>query len=216
MKTKLFNSVIALLAAILISSCGGSGAGFSSSSNEYLNYLPSIAKDYTQKIEDKEKAIHENTSLDNAFKLEKELDLLKEEWAAKIKESNTANPLTKPLPFDALPDMPYTINKIRIDNDKVYKANITMVFDVIINKDIKNTYGSFEKSMFVYYTALDKKGDEIPRTASVAAAYSNRAELKAGVNLNLSAQLSPLANLEDFAKIKIITKEEYDESKKKK
>ena len=89
---------MAISMAVIISGCGGSGVGLSFSSNDFLNYLPSIAKSYELKIEEKEKEIHNNTSLENAFKLEKELDLLKEEWVTKIKESSTSNPITKPLP----------------------------------------------------------------------------------------------------------------------
>ncbi len=213
MKTKLFNSLITACAAALIYSCGGSGGGFSSSSNDYLNYLPSIANNYEQQIEAKKKAIHDNTSIEDAFKLDKELDLLKEEWDAKIKESNISDPITKPLPFEALPDMPYTINQVTIDKEKVYKANITMNFDVTIKQDIKNEYGNFVKTLFVYYTAMDKSGTLIPGVVSVGMNMKPE-ELKAGLKCLVSAQLGPLAKLEDFAKIKIITNEEYKTLKK--
>jgi hypothetical protein len=211
MKTKLLFFAITLMMAIFISSCGGSGTGFSSSSNDYLNYLPSIAKKYEMQIEAKKKAIHDNTSIEDAFKLEKELDLLKEEWAAKIKESSISNPVSKALPFDALADAPYTINKISVDHAN--KSNLAIKFDVTVNQDIKNEYGGFEKTLFVYFLALDKSGNEIPKVISVGVS-SNRTELKAGTACNLSATLSPLANLEDFAKLKMITREEYDQKKK--
>ena len=212
MKTKLLFSAIAILTALFISSCGGgSGAGFSSGSNDYLNNLPSIANHYTQEIEAKEKEIHDNTNMENAFKLEKELDLLKEEWATKIKESSTSNPITKTLPFDALADAPYTINQITVDHAN--KANLAIKFDITINQDIKNDYGAIEKTLFIYFLALDKSGNEIPKVISVGV-NSNRSELKVGTAGILTAILTPLANLEDFAKIKIITKEEYDQKKK--
>ncbi len=211
METKLFSSLMAASMAVIISGCGGSGGGFTSSSDDYLNYLPSIAKNYEQKIEEKEKEIHGNTSLENAFKLEKELDLLKEEWVTKIKESSASNPITKPLPFDALPDAPYTINQITLDHAN--KSNLAIKFDVTVNQDMKNQYGGFEKTLFVYFLALDKSGNEIPKVMSVGV-NSNRDEFKAGMACILSAILTPLANLEDFAKLEMISKEEYDQKKK--
>jgi hypothetical protein len=213
MKTNLKTCVFITFVAILISGCGGSGGGLSSVNNDFLNNLPSIAKDYEAKVEAKEEAIHKNTSIEDAFKLEKELDLLKEEWAAKIKETAAAKPITKPLPFDALADMPYTVNQVTVKTAN--KSNLSLEFDITVNQDIKSKYGSFEKNLFIYFTAVDKQGNEIPKTTSVAVNY-DRGEMKAGLNLKASGQLGPLANLENFAKLKLISKEAYDENQKKK
>lgn len=213
MKTNLKTCVLIAFVAILISGCGGSGGGLSSVNNDYLNNLPSIAKDYTSKVDAKEEAIHKNTSMEDAFKLEKELDLLKEEWAAKIKETFAKNPVSKPLPFDALADTPYKVNQITVKTAN--KSNLSLEFDITVNQDIKNEYGSFEKTVFLYFTAMDKQGNEIPETTSVAVNYK-REEMKSGLKFTASGQLGPLANLENFAKLKLISKEVYEEKQKKK
>jgi len=213
MKTNLANYVLLTFVAMLISGCDGSGGGISSVSNDYLNNLPSIAKDYEANVEAKEEAIHKNTSMEDAFKLEKELDLLKEEWAAKIKESATANPLIKPLPFDTLGGMPYTVNQILVKT--VNKSNLSLEFELTVNQDIKSKYGIIGKTVFIYYTAMDKQGNEIPKSTSVAVNYK-REEMRAGLKFTASGQLGPLANLENFAKLKLISKEAFEENQKKK
>ncbi|HPT14679.1 MAG TPA: hypothetical protein PK796_07830 [Bacteroidales bacterium] len=211
MKTKLISLSIAIFFAMLITGCGG--AGSSSVNNEILNKLPSIAKDYDGRIKAKEKEINECTDMEKVFKLEKEVKLLKEEWETKIKESNASNPVNKSVPYDALADAPFQVSQVTIDPAKVYKSNVTLVFDVSIPTDIKNEYGMIEKNLFIYYLALDKSGNEIPGVVSVAAS-TNRVELKSGTKPVVTGQLGPLSKLENFARLKLISREEYDQKKK--
>lgn len=213
MKTKLSIAVLVLVSMMLLTSCGDSGIGTGYTGNEYLNQLPSIAKDYGLKIEAKEKEIHACTDMDDAFKLEKELELLKEEWGAKIKESHTANPVYKPLPFEEMANAPYKVRGLQVEQDKVYKSNVTIKFDIMIPRDIKDEYGSFEKNLFVFFQALDKAGNEIPEVISVAT-NSIRNELRAGTTLVVTGQLGPLAKLEDFARLRLISREEYEKRRK--
>ncbi len=213
MKTKMIIFGCLAFYIVFLTGCGGSGIGINSVNNEYLNKLPSIAKEYNDKIEAKEKEIHECTDMNDAFKLEKELSLLKEEWEVKIKESNAENPITKPLPFESMANLPYKVNQITVESDKVYKANMTIKFDVALNQDIKNKWNGFEKYLFIYFLALDQDGKEIPGVISVAM-NSGREELKSGFACVVSGQLGPLAKLEHFAKLKLISKEEYDKKKK--
>ncbi|MBW7942857.1 MAG: hypothetical protein H3C64_10835 [Candidatus Kuenenia stuttgartiensis] len=188
-------SVIACsLAVLFLSSCGGGSVKIVK--NEFLGEVPSLEKGYYDKMQEKEKAIKECTDIKKSFKLSKEKDLLKDEWGAKIKESLTTNPLTKALPVESLAGVDYTINEIKID------------------KDIKNEYGNFEKDLLVYFKALDKDGKDIEGSTTVAVVYK-REEMKAGKTVEASGtwQTKGLKNMENFAKIKIITKDEYDKKK---
>lgn len=204
MKTKLLNLSILSLIIILIAACGGGGG---TKNNEYLNALPSTAKKYSKNYQEKEVKLKECTDLKKAFKYEKELKNYKKEWEEKIIEINEANPITKPLPFEALAEAPYTISEINVN--KVYKDNLNIKFSIKINQDIKNKYGGIEKTLFVYYKALDKDGNCIPKSKTVATNFK-RIELKAGTDYEAFGSLKPLQELENFAKIKIITKEEYN------
>ena len=216
MKAKIVNGIICFTALFLFSQCG-SNSGNSSriASNEFLNTIPSTAKNYAVKVEAKEKAIHECTNFDETFKLEKELELLKEEWIANIKEIKNASPITKPLLFDELTDAPFQIIRITVDNENINRNNLKMIFDIEIKNDIKNEFGGFEKTLFIYYVAINSQGNPISESCSVATLFK-REELKAGLKLQVYGQLSPLENMEDFAKLKIITRSEYDEFQKNK
>jgi hypothetical protein len=88
-----------LLVAVFFVGCGNEP---STQNNEYLGELPSLEKQYVNKIDAKEKAIKKSTDMEESFKLSKELEQLKEERDKKIDEYASANPLTKPLPFEAL------------------------------------------------------------------------------------------------------------------
>ena len=204
-------SVIACsLAVLFLSSCGGGSVKIVK--NEFLGEVPSLEKGYYDKMQEKEKAIKECTDIKKSFKLSKEKDLLKDEWDAKIKESLTTNPLTKALPVESLAGVDYTINEIKVDKD--VKGSMSLKFFIKIDKDIKNEYGNFEKDLLVYFKALDKDGKDIEGSTTVAVVYK-REEMKAGKTVEASGtwQTKGLKNMENFAKIKIITKDEYDKKK---
>ena len=186
--------------------CGDNGP--STRNNEYLGELPSLEKQYAFKIEEKTKALKENTDLETNFKLAKELELLKEERKTKIAEYATANPITKPLPFEALKGMPYTIKDVTVD--KVSAGSLSIKFAIKLNEDIKNRYGGFEKYLFFYYKAVDAQGKEIQKSKTVATSFQ-RQPLKAGLEYDASGiwQTKAVQNMEDFAKVVEITKDEY-------
>ncbi len=68
--------------------------------------------------------------------------------------------------------------------------------------------------MIIYFKALDKDGKEIEESTTVAVVF-NREEMKAGKSIEASAtwQSKAIQNMENFAKIQIINKEEYDTKK---
>jgi hypothetical protein len=160
----------------------------------------------------KEEELNKCIDILEAYRLDKELNLIKKEWNTRIKESNTSNPITKSLPYIALSDADYTINKITVIPYKVYSTHITIQFDITISKDIKNDYGGFQNSLFIYYQAIDKKGNAIPKTTSLATNF-NENKLITGFTFSISGQLGPLAELENFKIIKLISQKEYNKSK---
>jgi hypothetical protein len=195
------------LSSIYLSSCGG-GSG-QTVKNEFLGEIPSIEKNYSTKLQEKEKAIKECTDMDKAFKLDKETELLKEEWENKIQESLETNPLNKSLPFENLEDASFTVNEITVDNAS--KGNVTLKFSVNIDEDIKSEYGNLKKRLSVYFKALDKDGKDIEDSKTVAISFDREA-MKAGKTITVSGtwQTKGLKNMENFAKVKIIPKEEYE------
>ena len=198
---KLIISALAM-AVLLLTSCSGGGGV---SNNEFLGEFPSMTKKYQQQINQKEKERKECTDMDEAFKLGKELKLLKDESKEKIQEYIDAKQLKgTELPVNTISGLPYTINKAEINIIKPGKLIIK--FTIKINEDIKTS------PLFVYYKALDSKGNEIPGSKTTAMTLPSK-KLKTGTVDEASGggwYSSVIANLEDFGKIQQITKEEFN------
>ncbi|MFK5879460.1 MAG: hypothetical protein QM478_08180 [Flavobacteriaceae bacterium] len=209
MKAQIINTTVLILLAILLTYCTNNNEKYILVNNQYLNYLPSIAKKYTLICNNKEKELNKCIDVNEAYRLDKELNLLEREWGNKINLSNNANPLTKPLPITTLTNISYNINQITVVHNKVYKTNITIKFDITITEDFKNAYGGFQKNIFIYYKAVDNKGNEIAKTTSIATSFNNT-DLKSGVTFSILGQLGPLAQLENFATLQLISQEEYN------
>ena len=207
MKKNILTLFVSSLLAFLLVSCGNEP---SNQNNEFLGEIPSIEKYYHTEMEAKEKEMEESTDMEESFALSKEIKLLKKELNTKVEEYAAANPLSKPLPFEALDGMPYTVNKVIVN--KAQAGNLNIKFLITINEDMKNKYGGIEKSMFTYYKAVDSEGKEIPNSVTVATNFK-RTPLEAGLEYEVfgSWQSDATMNMEDFAKIVQITKEEYDQ-----
>ncbi|MCF7841201.1 MAG: hypothetical protein K9N22_10530 [Candidatus Marinimicrobia bacterium] len=178
-------------------------------SNPYLGDIPSLEKQYAGKIEAKEADIKANKDLETAFKLGKELEELKDAYKAAIEAYTTAHPLITPLPFQPLPDTPYTTKEIVVN--RATAGNLNLKFTVNINEDLKNKYGSPEKMLFIYFKAVDSQGNDIPKSITVAT-NARTAPLTAGTVYEAfgSWQSKSLRHMEDFARLVEVTREDYD------
>lgn len=203
--------IIALIAFQLIS-CGEKASN--DISNEFLDKLPSLEKKYYTLIDLKEKEIKKSTDMDESFKLGKELKLLEEEKKEAITKYVAAHPLNKDLPFQPLPDTKYTIKNVVVN--KASSGNLNIKFSLTINEDIKGKYGSASKNLFIYFKAIDSKGNYIPKSTTVATNFKN-IKLVAGTEYEAfgSWQNKATRNMEDFAKIVEVIREEWEENKKK-
>jgi hypothetical protein len=189
---------------LLLTSCGG---GMKTSKNEFLGEIPSIQKYYHAKIDEKDKELKACTDMNKAFKLDKEAELLKQEWDAKIAESLKTNPLTAPIPFEPLKDQSYTIDKISFSN--VNSMGFGIKLSIKVDTEIKFD----NKDIFLYYIAIDKDGKEIQGTKTRSLIRQDYGkDLKAGTEVETSGSwpTKAICNMEDFAKIKFITKDEFD------
>jgi len=199
-----------MLISILFTNCGGSGSKIKT--NEFLGKIPSLEKNYYNKVEAKEKDLKECTDFEKSFKLSKEVDLLKEEWKEKIKEEYKNNPLNKSLPFVIDFEPNFTINDIKIKEGN--KGGMPISFTVTLNEDLKNEYGMYEKFFFIYFSAIDKSGNELEGSKTVAASSFGAGEMKAGLQfeVNGSWQTKAIINLEEFAKVRVMAKAEYEKN----
>jgi hypothetical protein len=193
-----------LCVVFLLTSCGG---GLVTSKNEFLGEIPSIQKYYSAKTDAMKQELKQCTDQDDAFKLDKKLDLLKEEWKTKLEESLKANPLTQPFPFEPLKDQPFTITKISYAN--VNDMGFGFILSVKADQDIKFNYQDF----WICSVALDKDGKEIEGSKSISILnHPGENEVKAGTETEVHGawKTSVVSKMENFAKIRFITKDEFD------
>ncbi len=196
--------VVTIVIALLFSACGGST---SIKNNKFLGEFPSLHKKYTQKVSEKEKSAKECTDLEKALKMGVEVKNIKTEMSTEVEKYVKEYSMCKDLPFKALEGRPYVIEKVCVN--KASSGNLSVKFDITINQDINGKYG-LEKTLFVYYKAIDEEGNGIPGTETVATNFK-RQDLKAGLKYEAygSWGTSDIAKLENFAEIVEMTEEEY-------
>jgi hypothetical protein len=206
MKKMFFRISAIVISVVYLASCGGS----KTIDNEFLGKFPSMEKNYAEKIAAKEEALEKAKNLNSAFKLSREIEEIKKERREKINEYLEKAPLEKQLPFEALEGTSYTINGVVVNSASA--GTLKLMFDVTIDEDIKRDFGwGMANFVNIYYKALDKNGQEIPYTKSVAV-NSDYAQLIAGTELQAFGTWfsNGVRNLENFAKIVEITKEEFE------
>ena len=192
----------ALLAFFIIASCGGGSD--SVVTNEHLGDLPSIAKNYVDKMETKKQEIKLNTDQGEAFKLYKESELLEEEAEKKVEEHLVAHPISG-IPFEMISKYPFTVKDISVfrcsDTRIEFKANITMT-------------ENHPKRLFVYIKAVDSEGNQLTRKNGVMGESSfTKKSFKEGEEIELSGSVDGPADLVNFDKLLLVSKEEYNKRK---
>ncbi|MCD4691867.1 MAG: hypothetical protein K8R79_03040 [Calditrichales bacterium] len=211
MKKKIILFICYVTIVFLFVSCGKSTNDVS---NAFLGKLPSIEKKYADLLDEKEKEIEKCTDMKEAYKLAKEKKLLNKEKEKAIAEYVSAHPLNKDLPFQSLPDTKYNIKKVVVN--KASSSNLNIKFLITINEDIKSKYGSIEKTLFIYFKALDSKGNYLPKSTTVA---TNFKTIKLVAETEYEAfgswQNKATRNMEDFAKIVEVTRDEWEQNKRK-
>jgi hypothetical protein len=202
-KTTLFMTIGSAL-IFLLTSCGG---GMKTSKNEFLGEIPSIQKYYSAKVDEKTKELKACTDINKAFKLDKEEQQLEQEWETKIADCMKTNPLTAALPFEQPKDPQFPVSKIAVSlvNRHGFQVTLSIRFD----KDIKFEY----KDFCIYYVAVGKDGKDIP--GSKLQSFINQGQmkdLKAGTEGQATGcwTIAALSNMEDFAKIRFVSKDEFD------
>ena len=150
--------------------------------------------------------------MEKAFELGREIEILEDEMDKSVEEYVKENPqlLNKELPFEGLPDTKYTINEVTVKN--LSTSYLSAKFSLTVDEDLKNKYGGVEKSLLIYFKAIDSNEEDIPEALSVATSFGGREPLVAGANYEATGSIK-IEKLENFSKIVQISKEEYEEKK---
>jgi hypothetical protein len=179
-------------------SCGGGGDSIVT--NAHLGDLPSIAKNYVDKLEAKEQELKVNTNLEKAFTIAKEGELLEEEAEKTIEEHLANNPIVN-IPFEMVGDYPFTINDISVKNSSDSRINFNI--KAVITEDVG-------KNLFVYIRALDKEGNQLTKKNGVMMEKAARRSFKANEEVDFVGSLDGPADLVNFDKLVLISKESYN------
>ena len=208
MKTTNFYLSVIFISVFFFANCGSGGVS-STKKNGIFGEIPSIEKNYVEKIEKQDEALKNATDVNKAIKLSQEIDLMKEEWDNKIKEIFAAGLPSETVPFKAVEQNLWEVEQVKVASAS--RGHMSLTFSVKILEDIKNKYGQVEGNLFIYFVAIDKDGNPIEYTKSIAANIG-RERMKADTQLDLTGvwKSKAIRNLENFASLQQITKEEYE------
>jgi len=131
-------TIIGICVLFLLACCGdGSSSG---ADNKYLGKLPGIAKQYSEEIDGLKKDLKESADMEEAFSLDKEIDLLEEESDKAIEEYLASNPIIN-IPFEQQGDYKFTIKDVSIHPKYPSSASrIQFLAKVTINEDIVSKF----------------------------------------------------------------------------
>lgn len=207
---KTWLTTIGISVLFLVVSCGEGGSG---SSNEYLGKLPGIAKQYSEEIEGLKKDLKESADMEEAFSLDKEIDLLEEESDKVIEDYLASNPITN-IPFEQQGDYQFTIKEVSIHPE--YNSSVSrlqFIAKITITEDIKSKYGNLSRDIFAYIKAVDKDGNSLTRRYGVMMNYNNRGPFKANMEVEMAGSLDGPGDMVNFEKLVFVSMEEYEKVK---
>lgn len=191
----------------MLTSCGGG----TMSENTYLGKLPSMALDYQDQLDGLKAKGEKATSVDEAFKISKEIELKEKEAEQAIKEYFEAGTLKTPLKFEENPVEKFTVKSIKITGATL--SNLRIEAAISLKEDLKNEYGNYEKFVFGYINVLDTEGAKIGETVVLASNSSGNPEFKAGAEIILVGSMRYLKDFVNLETLQFISKEQYDKGK---
>lgn len=215
---KLTNHIVFTLTTIVVifflSSCGGGV-----SNNKYLGELPGLAKKYSQEIDDLKTSLKASTDINESFGLKKELDNLKDEAKDAIKDYLAKNTLA-PLPFEQNAEYPFTINEVTVDPKNKSISSLQLDAQIKFDKsltaeELRNMFGGFGSAAWAYAKVLDSKGNYLGKSMfKLSVPYSNeKYRVKEGTDYTMKGTIFKLGEMEDFAKLVFISKDDYNKQK---
>ncbi len=204
-------TIIGISVLFLLVSCGEGGSG--GTSNKYLGQLPGIAKQYIEEIDDLKKDLKESTDMEEAFSLDKEIDLLEEESDKAIEEYLVNNPITN-IPFEQQGDYKFTIKEVSVHPEYNSSASrLQFIAKITITEDIKSKYGNLSRDIFAYIKAVDKEGKSLTSRYGVMMNYNSRGPFKANMEVEMAGSLDGPADMVNFEKLVFVSLEEYEKQK---
>lgn len=169
--------------------------------NPMLGKLPGISKSYIHEIEEIKIKIEENTNLNKAFELAKELEIKEEEASAAIKKYMALQKKPFLLPFEQLADKDkFVIKEIKVREARFDDLKIEALTEIIVQYDYE---------YFTYLRFLDKDNKPIEGWAVLMSPRNN----EAGKEVIFTGYYQRMNKLIDAVKVEIRTRDEYNNNR---
>lgn len=208
-KVVLTNIVFLSMCVVLTSiSCGAESP---QDNNAYLGKLPGFYKKSEGVLTDLVNRYRNAKTKEEKKQIRAEKKEKKKEIKETFAKFNQSNPLkdTK-LPFKVSGKLPFEVQSVTIT--KVSMNSVSFIIQVKINEDIKGSDGEISQRITVYFAAVDSNDEVISHTWNGATNWG-WIKLTAGTIYDAKGwwNANRVQNMEDFAFLRIMSKDEYDQ-----
>ena len=195
---------LSVLVLFIITSCS---TGSSQKENKYLGKTPLMVADFQNGQKKLEEKAENSEDFEELMKLDKELKDFRKGYDEKMEAYLNETKTLAPIPVKILNEKPFKIKNAVINALGTNNLNLKLTLDVTDEVPF-DTPG--RQTIWVYYKAVDSQGNDISGTKTVASNVS-RKKIIPGTEYEVFGSWSAgqIINMEDFAGIVEITKEEY-------
>ncbi len=201
--TRLVMTLLLAAGVLFIAACGGGGFA----SNEYLGDLPGMAQSYYEDLESLDEKLENTTSMEKAFKYDKEMDQMEDEADEKL-EAYAEEHSFEPLPYEIIGNTGYTVKEVRVVGAEYCKLELEM--DIEFAEEPKSKYGGKVYEFYTYGACYDKEGNLLNGRIVFSGSNTEDNPFKPGTVVTLKGSQYNLNELVDFANLKLMAKDEYD------
>lgn len=193
MKTRAIQSFAVLFVVFVLFSCS---EGLKK--NPYLGRIPSIEKKYHGQILELVEGVQKSGDIANSLTLLGEFTRIETEWSHAINQEVAITDLSKAIPVDCPDGLPIRIQEASIVN--VARNYLELRFNMEILDTIEDS-----RSLMVVYEALDRKGNPLEQTTSVASHFQQQ-RLMPGDEWSLTGlwETEAIINLENLDRIRVV------------
>lgn len=166
--------------------------------NPYLGRIPSIEKKYQTQIMELVEGVDKSGDLANTIPLIEQFDRIEFAWNNAINEEVRVTDLSKPIPVDYPENLPFRVKDARVLH--VSRGNLVLQFNIEAVDTISDA-----RELMMIFEALDKKGQRLLNTTSVANRFEQQ-QLLPGMEWTLDGywETEAIVHLENLDRISVV------------
>ncbi|MDX9940781.1 MAG: hypothetical protein RBS53_01030 [Bacteroidales bacterium] len=193
MKSPACQTIGILLFSLMLASCTGE-----TKKNPYLGRIPSIEKKYYDQILELVEGVDNSGDISNTITMMGAFDRVESEWEQAINQEVRITDLTKPIPVEYPKGLPFSVKEARVEH--LSRGNLVLQFRIQAVDTIPDS-----RALIMIFEALDKKGQQLLNTTSVANNF-DQAALLPGMEWTLTGywETEAIVHLEDLDQIGVV------------